>query len=367
LTIADIDRLLAYDATWFNAERAYLKQLDDQVAMTEGACTVHEKQCQQHLAQRPTNDEEAVVLGEVQRLQGELKLAKESQEAAMEIVRNDDRRRQQNAALTNHLAKQHSIAEPWLKLNELIGSKEGDKFRMIAQRRTLDVLLGYANHQLNQLSARYRLERLPESLNLIVIDCDMGEERRSVHSLSGGESFLVSLALALGLASLTSNRLRIESLFIDEGFGSLDPETLTVAMNALTHLEAQGRRVGVISHVTEMTDAIPVQIKVEKRRSGGASRIVIPGADPEWVSPQTEFEAATKSDSPKPGNADEVQAVADAILKILQREQQQGRQKVSTASLRNEIGCTSKDFKRAQIFLDGKIIVDGRSLRLAEI
>ena len=100
----------------------------------------------------------------------------------------------------------------------------------------------------------------------------MGEERRSIHSLSGGESFLVSLALALGLASLTSNRLRIESLFIDEGFGSLDLETLTTAMNALTHLEAQGRKVGVISHVTEMTDAIPVQIKVEKRRHGGASR-----------------------------------------------------------------------------------------------
>lgn len=113
---------------------------------------------------------------------------------------------------------------------------------MIAQRRTLDVLLGYANQQLNQLLVRYRLERLPESLNLIVIDCDMGEERRSIHSLSGGESFLVSLALALGLASLTSNRLRIESLFIDEGFGSLDPETLAVAMNALTHLEFRAAR-----------------------------------------------------------------------------------------------------------------------------
>jgi len=80
------------------------------------------------------------------------------------------------------------------------------------------MLLRYANHQLQQLAVRYRLERLPESLNLIVIDRDMEVERRSIHSLSGGESFLVSLALALGLASLTSNRVRIESLFIDEGF-----------------------------------------------------------------------------------------------------------------------------------------------------
>ena len=245
-------------------------------------------------------------------------------------------------------------------------SKEGDKFRMIAQRRTLDILLGYANHQLTQLSARYRLERLPESLNLIVIDCDMGEERRSIHSLSGGESFLVSLALALGLASLTSNRLRIESLFIDEGFGSLDPETLSIAMNALTHLEAQGRKVGVISHVTEMTDAIPVQIRVEKRRSGGASRIVIPGADPDCVNPKTQFEATTKASSSKSEDSDEARAVAADILNILQRELQQGRAKVSTTTLRKEIGCQVKHFASAQTLLDGKIIVDGRSLRLAQ-
>jgi ATPase subunit of ABC transporter with duplicated ATPase domains len=277
------------------------------------------------------------------------------------------------------ISLQDAKADPWRKLNELIGSKEGDKFRMIAQRRTLDVLLGYANQQLNQLSARYRLERLPESLNLIVIDCDMGEERRSIHSLSGGESFLVSLALALGLASLTSNRLRIESLFIDEGFGSLDPETLAVAMNALTHLESQGRKVGVISHVTEMTDAIPVQIKIEKRRSGGASRIVIPGADPEHVSPTTDFEAGVKTSAVKSssavkasaaaesGNSEEVQAVATAIVAILQRESLQGKQKVSTTALRKEIGCDAKMFGAAQVSLAEKIVIDGRSLMLLEM
>ena len=99
---------------------------------------------------------------------------------------------------------------------------------------------------------------------------------RSIHSLSGGETFLVSLAMALGLASLTSYRVRIESLFIDEGFGSLDPETLNVAMGALMQLESQGRKVGVISHVPEMAEAIPVQIKVKKGRNG-ASRLEIPG------------------------------------------------------------------------------------------
>jgi exonuclease SbcC len=108
----------------------------------------------------------------------------------------------------------------------------------------------------------------------MVVDQDMGDELRSVHSLSGGESFLVSLALALGLASLSSNRVRVESLFIDEGFGSLDPETLSVALDALDGLQAMGRKVGVISHVQEMTERIATRILVQ-RMSGGKSQVVI--------------------------------------------------------------------------------------------
>ncbi len=372
LTITEIDQMLARDAVWFEQERTYFKSIDERVTSTSSACDVHQQQLQQHVDKRPTLDSEIVVLEAEQRVKGELEAARVLLDAAQDVIKDDDRQRHQNVELTQRLTQQVAVAEPWMKLNELIGSKEGDKFRMIAQRRTLDVLLGFANHQLNQLAARYRLERLPESLNLIVIDCDMGEERRSIHSLSGGESFLVSLALALGLASLTSNRLRIESLFIDEGFGSLDSETLAVAMNALTQLESQGRKVGVISHVTEMTDAIPVQIRIEKRRSGGASRIVIPGADPNQVNPPSdlEFNAITsvgKPSGPNPGSSDEVHAVAAATLAILQREAEQGKSKVSTTALRREIGCSAKDFSAAQVFLGDKIVIDGRSLRLAEM
>ena len=107
-----------------------------------------------------------------------------------------------------------------------------------------------------------------DSLGLLVIDQDMGDERRSVHSLSGGESFLVSLALALGLASLSSNRVKVESLFIDEGFGSLDADTLRIAMDALDSLQAQGRKVGVISHVQEMTERISTKLMVRKAAGG---------------------------------------------------------------------------------------------------
>ena len=224
------------------------------------------------------------------------------------------------------------------------------------------MLLRYANHQLNNLAVRYRLERLPESLNLIVIDRDMGDERRSIHSLSGGESFLVSLALALGLASLTSNRLRIESLFIDEGFGSLDPDTLNTAMSALMHLEAQGRKVGVISHVTEMTDAIPVQIKVVKGR-GGASRIVVPG---DQTSAGVDLSIEAPDASVKAARNDSPELIGNRLVALLQRELQAGRDRVSTKSLRDQLGCDPKAFKAAQVWLGNRLIVDGRSLKLNE-
>ena len=103
----------------------------------------------------------------------------------------------------------------------------------------------------------------------------MGDEVRTVYSLSGGESFLISLALALGLASISSSRMKVESLFIDEGFGSLDPSTLNIVMDALERLYNQGRKVGVISHVQEMTERIPVQIRVDKMTSGKSSVEVV--------------------------------------------------------------------------------------------
>ena len=172
------------------------------------------------------------------------------------------------SGLQEELNVRRTESERWAKLNELAGSADGAKFRRIAQGYTLDILLNYANVQLRELTRRYRLERGPETLALQVIDRDMCDEVRTVHSLSGGESFLVSLALALGLSSLSSNRMRVESLFIDEGFGSLDAETLRVAMDALESLRTQGRKIGVISHVQEMTERIPVRICVNRAGNG---------------------------------------------------------------------------------------------------
>lgn len=195
------------------------------------------------------------------------RLTQEKTELAFRLRTQTDNKAKVSG-LQEELNVRRTESERWAKLNELAGSADGAKFRRIAQGYTLDVLLNYANVQLRELTRRYRLERVPETLALQVIDRDMCDEVRTVHSLSGGESFLVSLALALGLSSLSSNRMKVESLFIDEGFGSLDADTLRVAMDALESLRTQGRKIGVISHVQEMTERIPVRICVNRAGNG---------------------------------------------------------------------------------------------------
>jgi len=193
----------------------------------------------------------------------------EQQCAELRAQQAEDQRRQNaNQALAQQIEQAYTEYQRWARLDALIGSATGDRFRKLAQAYNLDLLVHHANAQLRQLVRRYRLKRGGSMLGLLVMDTEMGDELRSVHSLSGGETFLVSLALALGLASMASSTLRIESLFIDEGFGSLDPESLQLAMDALDGLQAQGRKVAVISHVQEMHERIPVQIQVRRQGNG---------------------------------------------------------------------------------------------------
>lgn len=166
--------------------------------------------------------------------------------------------------------------EQWERLSSLLGSADGKRFRELAQSYTFRFLVEHANQQLRLLSPRYRLVAASGSLNLEIIDRDMFDQRRYVHSLSGGETFVVSLALALGLSSLSSNNLSIGSLFIDEGFGNLDQSSLELVMTALANLEnSQGRKVGVISHTEQIRSQISPQIRLVKLPTGGRSRIEI--------------------------------------------------------------------------------------------
>ncbi|MFN9717951.1 MAG: SbcC/MukB-like Walker B domain-containing protein, partial [Planctomycetota bacterium] len=368
LTDEDFNHMLSRDSAWIDSERAILKQLDNAVAVSRGEVLVRSELLREHVGSHSPDRPEAEILAELAETQRAINLAKHDESEALGVLQIDDHRRRNNAQLLDKIRRQDAISDPWRKLNDLIGSADGSKFRMMAQRTTLDVLLSYANLQLSQFASRYALERIPESLNLIIMDRDMGDERRSVHSLSGGESFLVSLALALGLASLTSNRLRIESLFIDEGFGSLDPQTLNTAMSALMQLESQGRKVGVISHVTEMTDAIPVQIQVIRGRRG-ASRIVVPGCSRTDTDSQEtsvassrvpDAELATETGR-SPGL---IREISQQIIAILERESIAGKSKVSTKSIRQELQCDSATWQQAQMMIKDRITTEGRSLVL---
>ncbi len=185
-----------------------------------------------------------------------------------------------------NLAKQQQYAEQiqniqqeehrWSKISGLIGDAKGKEFRDYAQQYHLDILVEHANQQLGMLSQRYTLKRLDQSLSLAIIDHDMDGETRSVASLSGGESFLTALALSLAIANMASGSMKIESLFIDEGFGTLDASSLHMVMNALDQLQNQGRQVILISHIQEMHERIPVQIQV-KPLGAGASTIEVVG------------------------------------------------------------------------------------------
>ncbi|WP_257326717.1 AAA family ATPase [Pseudoalteromonas rhizosphaerae] len=197
-----------------------------------------------------------------------------AQLATNTVLEQHNQNRQALQGKQTELATVQKHVEQWHVLNKVLGDATGKTMRNLAQTQTLKILLHYANSHLRTLNKRYELTAIEQTLDIAIVDKDMADEQRSVNTLSGGESFLVSLALALGLASLSSNKVSINSLFIDEGFGTLDSETLSIAMDALDSLQAQGRKVGVISHVSQMTERVATQVHVAKK-PGGYSTVTI--------------------------------------------------------------------------------------------
>jgi exonuclease SbcC len=190
-------------------------------------------------------------------------------------LERDDEVRVARADRQVALGEQHRVSHVWRSMADLIGSSDGKKFRVFAQSLTFDALLEQSNSHLREISSRYALMRVPGSdLELQVVDHDMADEVRPVTSLSGGESFLVSLALALGLSTLGNPRARVETLFIDEGFGTLDADTLDVALASLEALQASVRQVGLISHVSGLADRLAARIVVQ-RQGPGRSRVLV--------------------------------------------------------------------------------------------
>ncbi|HPS70815.1 MAG TPA: AAA family ATPase [Bacteroidales bacterium] len=167
--------------------------------------------------------------------------------------------------------QQQLICNKWAKLNDLIGSADGKKYRNFAQALTFEHLIGISNKQLQKMSDRYILKRCNDATNpfeLSVIDQFQNNEERTAQNLSGGEKFIVSLSLALGLANMASKNMSIDTMFIDEGFGTLDSDYLDVALNALSNLQSEGKIIGVISHLAELKERIATHIEVVPSGNG---------------------------------------------------------------------------------------------------
>ncbi|RON09675.1 chromosome segregation protein SMC [Pseudomonas brassicacearum] len=263
-----LEQLLAFSDEQVSQLRQQLQLSEKAIEQAKVLLQEREQRLNSHQAQHNGNLDAEQLASALSELQNQFGISEQLCAELRAQQAEDQRRQDANQALAQRISDAYNEWQRWARLNALIGSATGDTFRKIAQAYNLDLLVHHANAQLRQLVRRYRLKRGGSMLGLLVMDTEMGDELRSVHSLSGGETFLVSLALALGLASMASSTLKIESLFIDEGFGSLDPESLQLAMDALDGLQAQGRKVGVISHVQEMHERIPVQIQVRRQGNG---------------------------------------------------------------------------------------------------
>jgi len=250
-----------------NEQRAELanfcKNIEDGYKLSQTLKTESSKRLQMHqqepVSKKPTNELEtiqALLEQKANALQESIGSGKKELEVNQE---NSDKHKSRMASLE---LKKESF-RVWVKLNELVGSADGTKFKKFAQGITLEQLINLANRHLDILSSRYTLTRNEDKLlDLEVIDAFQGNAIRPVSTLSGGESFIVSLALALGLSELASQKIAIDSLFLDEGFGTLDEESLETALNALNLLQSGGKMVGVISHVQALKERIPLQIKI---------------------------------------------------------------------------------------------------------
>ena len=274
------------DATAFThallptGELQRLSQLSDQLHQAAQRANTLLTQATAHhaqlLAQALTEETPFAITALLQTLEVECSATTEQLGAQRARLTDDAHRRTGQQELLKQIAAQEQDCDLWQRLDSLIGSAKGDKFRKFAQGLTLDHLLLLANRHLTRLHGRYLLQRKPTGeLELDIVDSWQGDVARDTRTLSGGEAFLVSLALALALSDLVSSKTSIDSLFLDEGFGTLDGDTLEVALAALDALNASGKMIGIISHVEALKERIPAQIRVEKGAGVGYSKLVI--------------------------------------------------------------------------------------------
>lgn len=278
-----LDMCFSPSADW-SGKREQIRQSDENVKWCQGQMEARRKALETHRALQVIPLE---LLGEechpAEMLQEKMQQVQASSEELDKerlqvggMLMAHRRSMEQMQSVGEELERRRKAYQDWKELNDILGNANGDKFRETAQCFTLRFLIRQANEQLRLLNHRYSLEQVKDSLGIRVIDHDRADEVRNISSLSGGETFLISLALALGLSSLSSRNIPMCNLFVDEGFGTLDTNSLNMVIDALSSLQSiQGKKVGVISHTAEMRERIRTQIRVVKVGSGGKSTIEI--------------------------------------------------------------------------------------------
>ena len=265
-------REMLHSAEDWNAIRREKDEKEKAVASTTAIYQSAEKAHQQHLEHQPAQTRDAL-----------LAIQQEYQERSQrnELIAANARMQNHQEAVKLLGDKAEALKlvtqekDDWTAITDAIGA-DGKTLRKIAQCYTLSFLIAHANQEIRKFNSRYELQQVKHSLGIRVIDHDRADDIRDTTSLSGGETFIVSLGLALGLSALSSRNISFENLFIDEGFGTLDPDTLATVIDSLAMLQSsQGKKVGVISHTDTMSERITTQIRIIKNGNSGSSHIEI--------------------------------------------------------------------------------------------
>ena len=263
---------MLHSAEDWNAIRREKDEKEKAVASTTALYQSAEKAHQQHLEHQPAKSRDAL-----------LAIQQEYQERSQrnELIAANARMQNHQEAVKQLGDKAEALKlvtqekDDWTAITDAIGA-DGKTLRKIAQCYTLSFLIAHANQEIRKFNSRYELQQVKHSLGIRVIDHDRADDIRDTTSLSGGETFIVSLGLALGLSALSSRNISFENLFIDEGFGTLDPDTLATVIDSLAMLQSsQGKKVGVISHTDTMSERITTQIRIIKNGNSGSSHIEI--------------------------------------------------------------------------------------------
>lgn len=265
-------REILHSAEDWNAIRREKDEKEKAVASTTALYQSAEKAHQQHLEHQPAQTRDALLT-----IQQEYQERSQRNEliAAKARMQNHQEAVKQLGDKAEALQLVTQEKDDWTAITDAIGA-DGKTLRKIAQCYTLSFLIAHANQEIRKFNSRYELQQVKHSLGIRVIDHDRADDIRDTTSLSGGETFIVSLGLALGLSALSSRNISFENLFIDEGFGTLDPDTLATVIDSLAMLQSsQGKKVGVISHTDTMSERITTQIRIIKNGNSGSSHIEI--------------------------------------------------------------------------------------------